>query len=270
MKQRIEPKEAPGIMLVLRSYGKKVKPMMDNEYNEWLKTKEAEARQKQEQFMNRIAGKLKRPRQQEAPAHPFRGAPTYWRELEWGLEERLARFEDNFTAAGGHVARLPDLKAAKEFITAKAQELGARYIVRQDDPLLAELGLDEALAAEGAKVSVWNGHRDEAWIARAAEADFGIVAADSAVAYTGSLVVQSAAEKGRSVSLLPTALFAIVPAERLKTRLGEVLETFDAAGREALPAGIHFISGPSRSADIENDLTIGVHGPGIVFALLVG
>ncbi|MNW03394.1 Lactate utilization protein C [compost metagenome] len=96
------------------------------------------------------------------------------------------------------------------------------------------------------------------------------MAPDFAVAYTGSLVVQSAAEEGRSVSLLPTALFAIIPVERMKTRLGEVLDTFDAVGRETLPAGIHFISGPSRSADIENDLTIGVHGPGIVFALLVG
>lgn len=244
--------------------------MMDNEYYEWLKTKEAEARQKQEQFMDRIAGKLKRPRQREAPAHPFRGAPAYWRELDWSLEERLARFEENFTAAGGHVVRLANFEAAKAYIAAMAQTLGARYILRQDDPLLAELGVDEVLTAEGARVSVWNGHRSEAWISRAAEADFGIVAADYAVAYTGSLVVRSAPEKGRSVSLLPTALFAIVPVDRLKTRLGEVLETFDTAGREALPAGIHFISGPSRSADIENDLTIGVHGPGVVFALLVG
>lgn len=255
---------------VPRMYGKKVKPMMDNEYIDWLKMKEAEAREKQEQFMERIAGKLKRPRQREAPSHPFKGAPLYWRELDWSLEERLARFEDHFTAAGGHVVRMANLEAAKAYMVAKAQALGARYILRQDDPLLAELGLDDALTADGARVSVWNGRQPEAWIARAAEADIGIVAADHAVAYTGSLVVRSAAEKGRSVSLLPTMLFAIIPVERLKTRLGEVLETFDAAGREALPAGIHFISGPSRSADIENDLTIGVHGPGIVFALLVG
>ncbi|WP_179292148.1 LUD domain-containing protein, partial [Paenibacillus campinasensis] len=47
------------------------------------------------------------------------------------------------------------------------------------------------------------------------------------------------------------------------------LVRLDEAGREQLPAGVHFISGPSRSADIENDLTIGVHGPGIVYAILV-
>ncbi len=111
---------------------------------------------------------------------------------------------------------------------------------------------------------------EQYWRARAAEADFGIVIADHAVAYTGSVTVLSAPNKGRSVSLLPTVLFIIIPVERLKTRLGEVLATFDEAGREQLPAGIHFISGPSRSSDIENDLTIGVHGPGIVYALIVG
>lgn len=90
------------------------------------------------------------------------------------------------------------------------------------------------------------------------------------MAYTGSVVVLSAKEKGRSVSLLPTVLFIVIPVERLKTRLGEVLVGLDEAGREALPAGVHFITGPSRSSDIENDLTIGVHGPGIVYALIVG
>ena len=44
----------------------------------------------------------------------------------------------------------------------------------------------------------------------------------------------------------------------------------DEQGREELPAGVHFISGPSRSSDIENDLTIGVHGPGIVYAIILG
>lgn len=244
--------------------------MMDKDYGQWLKEMEADSRAKQEQFMNRIAGRLKRPRLQEAPPRAFRGAPDYWREFAWSPEEKLNRFAENFTSAGGHVVRLADMEAAKTFMLGKAEEMKARYILRQNDPAPAELRLETALAASGARLSVWNTDAEEPWIARAAEADFGIVMADCAVAYTGSLVVKSSPEKGRSVSLLPTVLIAVVPVERMKTRLGEVLDEFDEAGRSALPAGIHFISGPSRSADIENDLTIGVHGPGVVFALLVG
>ncbi len=69
--------------------------------------------------------------------------------------------------------------------------------------------------------------------------------------------------------MLLTTLIAIIPVERLKTSLGEVLRPFDDLEMADMPAGIHFISGPSRSADIENDLTIGVHGPGIVYALII-
>src|SRR5690606_32616083 len=102
----------------------------------------------------------------------------------------------------------------------------------------------------------------------AAEADVGMAVVDFAVAHTGSVVVTSSPMKGRSVSLLPTAFMAIIPVERVKSKLGEVMNEIRGMAQHGMPAGIHFISGPSRSADIENDLTIGVHGPGIVYALL--
>ncbi|MFD0714081.1 lactate utilization protein C [Paenibacillus sp. GCM10027626] len=238
-------------------------------HQQWLDQLAAASRTKQETFMKGIANRLGRPsRMTEKPQHPFRGAPDFWNAFEWTIEERVERFTDNFKAVGGHVARLADMDAAKQFIADKAAEMGAKYIVRQDQQELEALGLEAALAE--ANISVWNTDPGQSWKARAAEADFGIVIADYAAAYTGSITVLSAKEKGRSVSLLPTVLMVIIPLERLKTRLGEILKNFDAAGRENLPAGIHFISGPSRSADIENDLTIGVHGPGIVYALLVG
>ncbi|MBW5446846.1 lactate utilization protein C [Cohnella sp. CFH 77786] len=239
------------------------------EHREWLKKMETASRAKQEAFMNGIAAKLRRPRVTEAPAHPFRGAPAFWNEFEWPLEERVERFSENFRLVGGYAVRLPDMGAVRGFIAEKAEEMRAKYVIRQNVPELDALGLDEALPP-GAQVSVWNRDIGVDWKARAAEADFGVVVADYAAAYTGSITVLSSKDKGRSVSLLPTVLMAIIPIGRLKTRLGEILPDFDAAGRENLPAGIHFISGPSRSADIENDLTIGVHGPGIVYALVVG
>jgi L-lactate dehydrogenase complex protein LldG len=235
---------------------------------EWLAKLEAQSRAKQEAFMNGIAQRLKRPRVTEAPAHPFRGAPDFWNAFEWSPEERIERFSDNWRSVGGHVARLAGYEDVRSFIAAKANEMGARYIIRQNERELADLKLEEALP--DAVVSVWNSDPDTNWKARSAEADFGIVMADYAAAYTGTVAVLSSKDKGRSVSLLPTVLMIVIPVERIRTRLGEVLIGFDRAGRENLPAGIHFISGPSRSSDIENDLTIGVHGPGIVYALIVG
>ncbi len=241
---------------------------MAETHQEWLAQMESESRAKQEQFMMGIAGRLGHPRLTNAPPHPFRGAPDFWKSFEWSSEERVQHFTDNFEAAGGHVQRLSDMQEVQSFICSKATELSARYIIHQNEVELNNLELKEKL--EDIVVSQWNSGSDEDWIARAAEADIGIVMADYAVSHTGSIVVVSSKDKGRSVSLLPTALIAIIPFERLKTRLGEVLIDFDEVGREQLPAGIHFITGPSRSADIENDLTIGVHGPGVVFALIVG
>ncbi|WP_307350427.1 LutC/YkgG family protein [Paenibacillus polymyxa] len=234
----------------------------------WLHQMEAESCAKQVRFMDGIATRLKRPRQTEPPVQPFRGAPAFWYEFEWSAERRIEEFTANFTSVGGHVVRLPNLEQAADWIAHKARELGAAYIVRQNEPDLDALQLESALPQ--VRLSVWNTDPVEDWKARAAEADIGIVIADEAVAYTGSVVVLSSPEKGRAVSLLPTALIILLPVERLRTRLGEILSRFDEVGREQLPAGIHFITGPSRSSDIENDLTIGVHGPGIVYTMLVG
>jgi L-lactate dehydrogenase complex protein LldG len=241
---------------------------MANTHQEWLNEMEAESRSKQKKFIGGISAKLRRPMVTEPPRHPFRGAPDFWNAYEWNEEERIARFTSNFISVGGHVQRLSNMEEVRRFIADKASELSAKYVIRQNQPELDELDLEGALPE--ARVSAWNNGSDQNWKARAAEADIGVVMADYAAAYTGSITVLSSRDKGRSVSLLPTVLMAIIPLERLKTRLGEIMVHFDEGGRESLPAGIHFISGPSRSADIENDLTIGVHGPGVVYALLVG
>lgn len=241
---------------------------MAETHKEWLIEMEASSRSKQSRFINGISAKLRRPMVTEPPRHPFRGAPEFWNSYEWNEAERIERFTANFLSVGGHVQRLANMDEVRGFIADKATELSAQYILRYNDPVLAALDLEGALP--NAQVSVWNDEPAQDWRARAAEADIGVIMADYAAAYTGSITVLSSKDKGRSVSLLPTVLMAIIPVERLKTRLGEIMVHFDEGGRESLPAGIHFISGPSRSADIENDLTIGVHGPGIVYALIVG
>jgi len=237
--------------------------------NDVLKQLEERSRAKQGAFIGNIASRLGRSgKTSEKPKHPFKGAPAFWDEFDLGLEERVALFSENWGKAGGHVVRHATLEDAKAWIAAKATELGAKLVLRQNQPELNALAIETALPS--ARVVVWDEAPGSERLAVAAGADIGLVVVDHAVAYTGSLVAKSSAQKGRSVSLLPTALFAIVLLDRMKTRLGEVLRPLDATPREQLPAGVHFISGPSRSADIENDLTIGVHGPGVVYAILVG
>lgn len=224
--------------------------------------------EQQQAFIQMISNRLGRPMPTEKPPHPFKGAPAFWKTYELDLEQRIELFRDNWAKAGGHSHRFSTMAQVKQFIVDHAQSLKARQILQQNQPELLALRLKEQLPT--CQVATWSpGNRDEL-ISQAASADIGIALVDQAVAHTGSIVVTSSGNTGRSVSLLPTVFIAIIPVERLKTRLGETLATFDGRPRKQFPAGIHFISGPSRSADIENDLTIGVHGPGVVFALLVG
>lgn len=234
----------------------------------WLTELEQESRRKQKAFMERISSKLQRPRVMERPVRPFQGSPDFWNETNWDDNKRVEQFSLHFESVGGHVAYASSEQELRAWIEEKAEELEPKRIICQDQAELRALYLEDSFPY--AKITYWNTEEENNEKLLAAEADIGIVVADGAAAYTGSVMVKSAKEKGRSVSLLPTVLFLIIPREQIRTRLGELLIELDEQGREELPAGVHFISGPSRSSDIENDLTIGVHGPGIVYAIILG
>ena len=96
-------------------------------------------------------------------------------------------------------------------------------------------------------------------------AHVGITTVDHAVVNTGTLVLSASATRPRQVSLLPTVHLALVRENQLVDRMGEALTSY-AAGE--MPSAVHFITGPSRTSDIENDLSIGVHGPAAVSVIL--
>jgi L-lactate dehydrogenase complex protein LldG len=101
---------------------------------------------------------------------------------------------------------------------------------------------------------------------------FGVTGVEAAFAATGSLLVVAAAGQSRSASLLPFRHIALIPFSRLYPTLEAWLAERRAAGElEALlraRAGWNLITGPSKSADIEMNLTLGVHGPKFVHAIL--
>jgi L-lactate dehydrogenase complex protein LldG len=101
---------------------------------------------------------------------------------------------------------------------------------------------------------------NEDFIRRAIGADLGISGVDYAVADTGSLVLVTAPGRARSISLLAPIHIAIVKPNQLLASLNELFPVLRRQSRE-LPSAITFITGPSRTADIEMTLVVGVHGP---------
>ena len=96
--------------------------------------------------------------------------------------------------------------------------------------------------------------------------EVGVTTAQAGIAETGTLVLDSSCERHRLVSVVPPVHIAILPASKIRGTLGETLAMLQGSG-EVSPA-ITFITGPSRTADIELTLTIGVHGPQELYVII--
>ncbi len=110
------------------------------------------------------------------------------------------------------------------------------------------------------------GQKDGDLRAFCAGADAGLTGADAALAETGTLVVSSGPGRSRLVSLLPAVHIALVPTACLTADLF----TWTASRGGGMPASITLISGPSKTADIEQVMAIGVHGPKRLVVILFG
>ena len=99
-----------------------------------------------------------------------------------------------------------------------------------------------------------------------AAAQIGVTGCDAAIAETGSLVLLSGEGKPRTASLLPPIHLAIVSEADLRDTMDEFFR--ERAADIAGAACCTVVTGPSRTADIELTLTLGVHGPGQVIVIV--
>ncbi len=95
--------------------------------------------------------------------------------------------------------------------------------------------------------------------------DAGVSEALYGLADTGSVVLAASPEEPRARSLLPFVHVSLLRADRILPGLDEL---FEAVGGD-LPSALAIVTGPSRSADIEQMLVVGVHGPGEVHVVLL-
>lgn len=186
-------------------------------------------------------------------AHRPAAKPDPWQSRR-DFANLATRFGEALTHAHGEFHRAADLLAALQSLDAIFSEVGAQRVVVNAEPPLSEV----TLATRWPHVS-WHvvGQSEGDLRAFCATADVGLSSATAALAETGSVIVASGAGGSRLATLLPPVHVALVPASRLTSDIF----TWTAARDGRFPANVTLISGPSKTADIEQTMAIGVHGP---------
>jgi len=176
----------------------------------------------------------------------------------------LTRFRIQLTRVGGECVVVADEVEAANAIACVLQRVGARRVAVSDAPIIRRLL--EATPGPCDWRPVDQLSRDDLF-----DCDAGLTTAQWGIAETGTLVLESAHERSRLTSLLPPVHIALLPAHRIRDTLGEVLAALQNEGAAAAvdSRAITFITGPSRTSDIELTLTIGVHGPTVVHVIVL-
>ena len=163
---------------------------------------------------------------------------------EVSLDERVEQFCRALGVLAAQTHVVPNRERAGETVRSL---VGDRTTVVTDAAFLRECGISfPSVAPDVASV--------------------GITSAEYGLADTGTLVVMSATES-RLASLLPPVHIAVLDSQRLLSGLDELLTLVPEPAK--LTASMVLITGPSRTADIEQILVRGVHGPGELHVVLV-
>jgi L-lactate dehydrogenase complex protein LldG len=174
------------------------------------------------------------------------------------LEDRLASFRAALEDAGGAFWVASSVEDARARVAAL---VAGKTAVCSNSAYLRDCGIT-------ALPGVRTGLLDEPELrAACAAADAGITSAAYGLADTGSLVMFSSVEEARMISLLPPLHVAVLAKDLILTGLDELFSKHPLPGEAA--SSMVLITGPSRTADIEQLLIRGVHGPGELHVIVV-
>ncbi|MTV51023.1 hypothetical protein GJ688_19105 [Heliobacillus mobilis] len=167
----------------------------------------------------------------------------------------LEAFRQAFVGINGRFFRVENWNEAVEQIRKIFMELNIRpeEAAAWDVPELAPLWETFPEIYRGGDIGIIAGKK------------LGITWTHGAIAETGTLALLAGPQSHRGTSVLPPVHLSLFSRRELVKSLGEA---FDRLGSKDFRA-LNFITGPSRTSDIEMDLTIGVHGPAVVLAIYV-
>jgi len=178
---------------------------------------------------------------------------------ESDFDSRITSMLRCVEALAGKTCRAANSEEARAYV---GGVIGGRSAVASNAPFLRECGILDL-------AGVQSGFTDAAELrALCATAGVGITSADYALADTGSVVMLASPAEARLISLLPPVHIAVVPGGRVLSSLDELFTILPHPA--ANTSSMVLITGPSRTADIEQILVRGVHGPGEIHLVVVG
>ncbi|MCH8897080.1 MAG: lactate utilization protein [Chloroflexi bacterium] len=216
------------------------------------------------------------PHLQETLADLERQAQEIWSRVGSNQEELLTRLAETAQLRGWNVHRTTDPEEAIVHISSVTAAHQAQQVVRSTQEVFDLIPVEQALREAG--VNVVAVAKDEQNTEQRLRQEIigsgvGITGVDYAVAETGSVVVVPGPGLSRLVSLVPPVHIAIVRVQDVVESLDDVfllrrLEYYRNGGD--MGSYLNFITGPSRTADIEQTIVVGVHGPKEVHLILLG
>jgi len=187
-------------------------------------------------------------------------------------DDVVERFAAEVNAVGGQAFVVPDAESARRKLSELLISASAESAICWQHPLLDQLRLGELLSAAGVTVvdyhrivNMSERERRESLLA----CDVGITSCDCAIAETGTLMMCSRPGQERVASLLPPMHIAIVEEQQIVPDLIDAMSRLQQSRFESLPSNVTFITGPSKTGDIELQLTTGVHGPGKWLVIII-
>ncbi len=182
------------------------------------------------------------------------------------------RFAEEVEAVGGTAHVASDLNAARQALESLLADVVATACLCWQHELLERIGIKELLLARGIEpldyvslAALPPSRRREVMLA----CGIGITSCDCAIAETGSLLMCSGAGRERVASLLPPVHVAVVERKQIVPDLIDAISLLSQGGGKNLPSNAVLISGPSKTGDIELQLTTGVHGPGTWHVIVI-
>jgi L-lactate dehydrogenase complex protein LldG len=189
--------------------------------------------------------------------------PVYRQPWGWNRERRIGEFTERMQAVRGEVHRL----GREQWVDWINHEMPARSLHRA---LVGNGAIGKRFAAGAAKEIALSRYDKaiEEWKGRLfQDIDFAITGSLAGLAESGSLVLWPDAEEPRLLSLVPPLHIVLLEAERLCENFAQLIDVQRWA--DGMPTNALLISGPSKTADIEQTLAYGIHGPKALITLIL-